>query len=250
MLARTQIIDVSPYRRIIAVSDLHGADTLFRALLDAVCFSEEDALILVGDYIERGRESLPLLRTLMKLTAQGNAFALMGNCDSLIEDLFYMRFRRDMLQYLSRHTATILHEMLLEQGRPFSPETTEEELREMVEKKYSAQREWLKNLPHILSAGEYVFVHAGLDPVPLDQQDDDKCLKRQDFFETAPAFPFPLIVGHMPCQRICAEGGWGPVFDPARNLVFIDGGVSVLSPCAMNALILEKGTARVVSLPG
>lgn len=249
MFAAIQDVDVSKYERIIAISDIHGAATLFDRLLEAVGFCQDDALILVGDYIERGDASLPLLRRMMALSQQGNVFALKGNCDNLIDDLFEPRFRGDMLRYLTRHPHTVLHEMLCEQGTPFGEQTTVDALKSMVATHYQSEWDWLNALPHIIRTGEHVFVHAGLDQGPLSQQDDDRCLKRQDFFETAPAFPFPLVVGHMPCQRLSQTGGSGPVFDPERNLAFIDGGVNVVAPATLNALIIRGADYQTVCLP-
>ena len=73
-------------------------------------------------------------------------------------------------------------------------------------------------------------------------------MKRQDFYQTAPAFPFPVVVGHMPCQRLTPKGDSGPVFDAARNLIFIDGGVNVVAPAALNALIIQGEAYQTVSL--
>ena len=53
-----------PGRRIIAVSDIHGNLPFFLALMDKVRLTPEDILVLDGDLLEKGRDSLPLLRHL------------------------------------------------------------------------------------------------------------------------------------------------------------------------------------------
>ena len=48
-------------QRLIAISDVHGHIQLLHALLDQVRYCEDDALVFLGDYIERGAHSLPVL---------------------------------------------------------------------------------------------------------------------------------------------------------------------------------------------
>ena len=43
-----------PYRRTIVVGDIHGCWDEFRRLLEATAFSAEDALVTVGDFLDRG----------------------------------------------------------------------------------------------------------------------------------------------------------------------------------------------------
>ena len=43
---------ISPGRRIIAVSDIHGNLPFFRRLMEKVCLPPEDVLVLVGDLLE------------------------------------------------------------------------------------------------------------------------------------------------------------------------------------------------------
>ena len=47
-------------RRILAVSDIHGNLPFFRGLLQKVRFTPEDILVLDGDMLEKGRDSLAL----------------------------------------------------------------------------------------------------------------------------------------------------------------------------------------------
>ena len=69
-------------RRIIAVSDIHGNLPYLRALLSKVGFSQNDELIIDGDFLEKGEYSLETLRYLMRLSQRGNVHAVCGNCDS------------------------------------------------------------------------------------------------------------------------------------------------------------------------
>ena len=155
------------FDRIIAVSDLHGYDETFERLLKTTGFSERDALVLMGDYIERGPSCLQLLHRIMELNCHENVFVLAGNCDNLLEEVFESRYRGDIIRYLKNNSHTIVHEMLAERGRPFSDCTAPEDIQDLISRYYARERMFLASLPHIADAGKFVFVHAGLDPVPV-----------------------------------------------------------------------------------
>lgn len=111
------------FRRTIVTSDLHGDLEGFRALLRQSGFSSEDALVIVGDLLEKGPQSLSLLRAVMELAQGGNVFVLAGNNDLLLsewgrgeasdEDVWrYLRTRdtsvlMDMAQALERRWDTL-----------------------------------------------------------------------------------------------------------------------------------------------
>ena len=54
-------------RRTIVISDIHGHRAWLEKLLKKVDFSEKDILIIVGDMIEKGPESLNTIRYIMEL---------------------------------------------------------------------------------------------------------------------------------------------------------------------------------------
>ena len=92
-------------RRIIAVSDIHGNLSFFQALMDKIALTPEDILVLVGDILEKGQESLALLRHVMALCRTHTVYPLCGNCDGLV----YRFFQGDELDrrffsfYLPQH---------------------------------------------------------------------------------------------------------------------------------------------------
>ena len=60
--ARVVRTDFPSGRRVLAISDLHGNPPFFRGVLEAARYTPEDILVLVGDLIEKGPDSLELLR--------------------------------------------------------------------------------------------------------------------------------------------------------------------------------------------
>ncbi len=68
------------------LSDIHGEADRFHAMLEKISFSQEDALYILGDVIDRGPDGISLLKEIMGMS---NTMMLLGNHE-------YM-----MLQYMS-----------------------------------------------------------------------------------------------------------------------------------------------------
>ena len=109
---------ISPGRRIIAVSDIHGNLPFFRRLMEKVCLTPEDVLVLVGDMLEKGEHSLPLLRHLMALSRTHTLYPLSGNCDSLVLRFFQSEELdgRFFSSYLPQHPESTLRQLAREGG--------------------------------------------------------------------------------------------------------------------------------------
>ena len=94
-----------PNRRIIAVSDIHGNLPFFLSLMEKIRLTPEDILVLDGDMLEKGRDSLALLRRLMALARTHTLYPLCGNCDGLVLRFFETDAldRRFFSVYLPQH---------------------------------------------------------------------------------------------------------------------------------------------------
>lgn len=64
---------------IYVMSDIHGYFDVFRTMLKKIDFSDEDELIIAGDYIDRGPQSLEMLRWMED--CPDNILLLVGNHD-------------------------------------------------------------------------------------------------------------------------------------------------------------------------
>lgn len=105
-----------PGQRIIAVSDIHGNLPFFQGLMEKIQLTPDDALILVGDMLEKGQHSLELLRHLMALSRTHTLYPLCGNCDGLV----FRFFETDELDdrffsfYLPQHPESTLRQLARE----------------------------------------------------------------------------------------------------------------------------------------
>ena len=159
-------------RRTIVISDIHGHRAWLEKLLKKVDFSEKDILIIVGDMIEKGPESLNTIRCIMELCEKYTVYPMMGNVDlwriqmlltedgSLDQELYETNER--MRQYWK---ATFFQDFCREAG--VSVKTPEEipAAREAVLAKFQKELTFMKELPTILVTPAFTFVHGGLRPI-------------------------------------------------------------------------------------
>ena len=105
-------------RRILAVSDIHGNLPFFRGLLQTVRFTPEDILVLDGDMLEKGRDSLALLREIMELSRTHTVYPICGNCDGLVSNFFETDRldERFFASYLPQHPESIIRQLADEMG--------------------------------------------------------------------------------------------------------------------------------------
>ncbi|MCC6412552.1 MAG: metallophosphoesterase, partial [Saprospiraceae bacterium] len=54
-----------------AISDIHGCNKTFLALLENLDFSKADELYLLGDYVDRGPDSKGVFDTIFRLQSEG-----------------------------------------------------------------------------------------------------------------------------------------------------------------------------------
>lgn len=123
------------------ISDIHGCFLTFEALLNKIGLSKNDELILLGDYINRGKRSKQVVDRIIELTMLGyNLTCLKGNHEDMVFD-----------------------SIGLEDWSPGEEETLKSfginHLNEL-DPKYI---HWFKNLVPYYENENFIFVHAGLN---------------------------------------------------------------------------------------
>jgi len=101
---------------------------------------------------------------------------------------------------------------------------------------------WLDELPHIIDAGEWVFVHSGLSARYFTKPEAELFVKYNNFMHSAPAFDKWVVVGHWPVAMYChGIPCHNPIIDEARRIISIDGGNVIKAEGQLNAFIIEGG---------
>ena len=240
-------LTLDPDRRVLVLSDVHGNRDFFWSLLKALDFSPEDELILLGDLLEKGEESLTLLREVMALSQTHRVHMLCGNCDNLtynfadenpdIPQAFYESY------IFKWGKKCILRQMADELGLPLRSPADFPDLRAAIRAAYAPELAFLRDLPTVLLTDDFLFVHGGVSREDrLEELPAWPCMKNDDFLPKGYSFRRWVVVGHWPVTLYhldipCAA----PILLPERHILSIDGGCQLKWDGQLNALILPAG---------
>ena len=89
----------------IAIGDIHGCARTLGALLDRLALTEDDHLVFIGDYIDRGPDSRGVVDRLIELRRTQPCTFLRGNHEALM--LSYLDFGDYELWGMNGGTATL-----------------------------------------------------------------------------------------------------------------------------------------------
>jgi len=70
--------------RTLAIGDIHGCSVALDALLGVVAPAQDDIVVTLGDYVDRGPDSKGVLERLLALEATAHLIALVGNHDEMM----------------------------------------------------------------------------------------------------------------------------------------------------------------------
>ena len=234
---------IEPGRRVIAISDIHGNLPFLKGVLQKVCFSPADALVLVGDLLEKGRESLGVLRYVLELQKAHTVYPLCGNCDHI--DRVFLEGRPGIDRELWPvfrfwGEKSLMFQLGAELGMAPKGEEDLPALRRAIRERFPRETEFLLTLPHILEAGNFIFVHGGIPREDrLEELPAYPCMKNDDFLGQGHAFRKWVVVGHWPVTlydpRIPRAR---PLIDRERHIASIDGGCVLKVDGQLNALII------------
>lgn len=140
------------------ISDIHGCCKTFKSLLKKIKFSKKDELYLLGDYIDRGKDSKGVIDHIWKLQINGfKVHCLKGNHEELMINAF--KDEQSQLTWISNGG--------LETAKSFDM------LCGNIPHKYL---DWMENLPTYLVVDKFILVHAGLNFQISDPLSDDNSL--------------------------------------------------------------------------
>lgn len=230
-------------RRIIAISDIHGNLPLFQRLLAQVGYKpDEDALLLLGDLIEKGPYSLKTLRYIMELAKHPHVHVLMGNCDFICKNIVH-RYNLDFIQtVLQQRKASLLHEMAACLHISIGADNDMEELCTTLLTHFQKELAWVDALPQVLYDERYIFAHAGIVDEQRFGDDFREVLTYPHFLLHGGPFERYVIVGHMPVSEYCtAIASFAPIVNEERHIIAIDGGNIVKQSGQLNAFLIEDG---------
>jgi len=222
------------------VGDVHGRADLLAPLLETI---EADVsplpthLVMLGDYVDRGRDSRGVLQLLCDLEARGRVrlTALCGNHeDRMLAFLTEPQIGPSWCDYGGRD-ALASYNVASPAGRS-DAEGWAETAQALAEALPEAHRRLLGGLRSFAEHGDYFFAHAGARPgVALDAQaPEDLMWIREPFLSDRKPFERVVVHGHTPVDQ--------PHVDARR--INLDTGAYATG--VLTALRLERDARRFV----
>ena len=198
MQFKIQKLDIDKNKRIIALSDIHGMDSYLEGVLQKVHYTTDDVLVIVGDVIEKGDESLKTVRRILELKEKNpHVYVTLGNVDYDRLELFYREGEQAGHDFVGTQQWTkkvwkrgffldVLEEMQVDLAE-LSGENISL-IKERIRKEYARELSLFEEAPTILEMDNYIFVHGG---IPTDKLGE---LKAEDMFSflKRETFLYPL----------------------------------------------------------
>jgi serine/threonine protein phosphatase 1 len=187
---------------IIAIGDIHGNLNALDKLLaklrsDVIPDAKEILCIFLGDYIDRGQASKRVVERLIDWSDKHTTIFLQGNHEASL-----LQFLEDPV----RGGNWLKHggiETLIDYGviptlGPYSPRETIALRDQLLLKLPKTHQAFFQNLNLFHSVGDYMFVHAGINPkVPIfDNNPLDLLWIREPFLKHRSLFEKVVIHGH------------------------------------------------------
>jgi len=198
-VAGTSTIAEASGERVYVIGDLHGCPDepaiLLRHLEDKEGLSEDDLIVFLGDYIDRGPDSKAVIDLSLdfKLRFPKTRF-LKGNHEDMMLD--FLGFGGNLGQAFLYNGGL---ETIQSYGiSVFAPPT------EMVSVLPKEHFKFYCELESIIKVDNFILVHAGLNPIREleEQHDGDVFWIRDEFLNNIHSFDKTIVFGHTPHQEI------------------------------------------------
>ncbi|MFL0357431.1 metallophosphoesterase family protein [Erythrobacter sp. GH1-10] len=225
--------------RYYVIGDIHGRLDLYEAMIEAI--ERDDAastpadtrIILLGDLVDRGPDSAGVIKRTRKWQKKRNVRVLAGNH----EEMFLQSFEKeDILRHFLKHGG---RETILSYGlskKQFNAMTLDELFKLLPKLIPQKDRDYVASFEELIVAGDYLFVHAGIDPsLPIaDQKRSDMLWIRDRFLNHQGPLEKVVVHGHTIFDKVMDCG----------NRIGIDTGA--FRSGVLTALVLEGEEKRVI----
>jgi serine/threonine protein phosphatase 1 len=176
--------------KIFAIGDIHGSLHQLRRLIKSLAIDQQDdTLVFMGDYIDRGSAVKEVVDYVMGLKSEfKNIICLMGNHEQMF--LNYLAGIDEKMFLANGGAATLLSYGISRFSKPRNRRAT-------IPPDHLL---FFQSLLPYYETNDYIFVHAGLMPgLPLNEQSfNDLLWVREEFIDSHYDFGKLVIFGHTP----------------------------------------------------
>lgn len=224
---------------IFAMSDIHGNVEAFEKRIKQLesHLNSGDKLILLGDYIDNGRESFRCLKMAKELQdryGKDSVVVLKGN-----HEVWFLNFMKDLGdEWLEadknyRTSRTFLSEEEYKRLLAISSrENRLEYLKSTIRQTHAELIQWMEELPLFYETFSQIFVHAGVDEdIPHEAIDyctciTDECILTGKFPPTTGEFPKDIIAGHVSAALVAGDRSYIGIYFDGYSHFYVDGTVN------------------------
>lgn len=187
--------------RIYAVGDIHGRRDLFDALIGAIEADDaargpaDTTIVLLGDLVDRGPDSAGVLAAARALGARRKLRVLCGNHEEMFVRSFEdIEVLRGFLRFGGRET--VLSYPV--EARAWNRATLEEAQELMRQAVPAEDIAFIRSFEDWIVCGDYLFVHAGIEPGLAPQQQKTESLRwiREPFLSHRGSHGHMVVHGH------------------------------------------------------
>ncbi|OMC71691.1 serine/threonine protein phosphatase [Paenibacillus sp. FSL H7-0326] len=196
--------------RTLVISDIHGCYDEFNALLHTANYiPEQDKLILLGDYVDRGPNSKEVLNQIIQLHQDYGVVTLRGNHDQLFLEAMLLQEDDRWLKNGGYQTVESYIGPSYFEDHYFN-KNAYAEAKAYIMEHYPHHLEFLQALPYYYETDTHLFVHAGINPFYADfrEQPKDDFIWIRDLFHDQPtSLDKPVVFGHTPTVHLHESPG-------------------------------------------
>ncbi len=187
-------------KRLFAIGDIHGCSEELSMLLNFLeqdmKISKKDHVVFIGDYIDRGPDSKGVIESLLAFKEKHGEYTtfLKGNHEDMLLGWLGLGGENG-IAYVSNGGSDCLKSYGVKRsGKP-------DDLLNAMPEEHLA---FFQSLTGYLLCEEYVFAHAGLDPLRdlREQIDDDLYWIREEFIQNIHYFEKTVVFGHTPFEDV------------------------------------------------
>src|SRR5216684_3695385 len=183
--------------RLFAIGDIHGCADELAVLLKALAPRRGDTIVFVGDYIDRGPDSLGVIELLLELQAgAAKAVFLKGNHEDMMLNFMGFPGHYGEAFLFNGGIQTLASYGIVEDAVPQAGQSIP-----------ASHLEFLKALANSYRQPPYLFVHAGIRPgvAFADQEVEDLLWIRHEFIFCPHQLDVTVVFGHTPMRSVMVD---------------------------------------------
>lgn len=241
-------IDTGKNYRLIVISDIHAHADVFENLLKKIDINEDDYLVILGDFINKGPQNLKTLRAVMAIADRPRTYIMKGNHEEFVT---YFLNNKDefvrMMGFLKNDPyELVLHDMAKELKFDLYSCEDHEYFRKLILENYKEECRFMSERPIIFENDDFILVHGGYDKSICLETNEKGFLKYDNYNELSPIHNKTVIVGHWPASNLRTDIQSNmPYFNKEKSIITIDGGMGVKSAGEINGFIISSNEGNI-----